>query len=77
MAYTEPRLHNVAQWKGQIWQVRHEGAPVLNEIDIHIACEAAQWGYQQCQAEYDRAACEIVNPLDFGDSLIDPDSEDS
>ncbi len=74
MAYTKPTWPLVEQWMKQIW---HEGSPVrIGLSDIHIACEAAQWGYQQCQAEYDRAACEIVNPLDFGNSLFDSDSED-
>lgn len=75
MAHSKPSPDLVAQWMEQIW---HEGTPVLISLsDLHIAEQAAQWGYQQCQAEYDRAACEIVNPLDFGNSLIDPGSEDS
>lgn len=63
MACPKPSLDLVEKWVGEVW---HEGTPVrISLSDIHTAEQAANWGYMQCQAEYDRAACDIVNPLDF------------
>ncbi len=41
-------------------------------VDDHvIATRAAQWGYEQCEAKYVSAACELVNPFDFPELLGD------
>lgn len=38
-----------------------------------LAAKAASWGYSQCQAEYERAAMDLVEPtwLDDDDDLTD------
>jgi hypothetical protein len=39
----------VEQWLAEIW---HEGAPVrVAASDLHIATQAARWGYQQAVQE--------------------------
>ena len=53
-----PPLELVHQWMRQ-WNADH-----LNQGDqlLFVAAKAAQWGYYQCDAIYERAAMEIVPP---------------
>jgi hypothetical protein len=57
-----PSFAMVEQWVSEVW---HEGTPVRVALsDVHIAMCAAKWGYQQCNAEYERAAMDIYPPID-------------
>ena len=49
----------VEEWISRIW---HEGAPVrVAASDLHLANEAAQWGWDQREPEIQRAADQMLD----------------
>jgi hypothetical protein len=58
-----PAAEIVRRWEAQ-WDAERG---VHCDLSLYIAAKAAEWGYRQCDAEYERAAMDIYPPTDQED----------